>query len=102
MMLCKADFEEIFPKLFKPNQRPLAETPAAANSPACIARWEDDGGRLSDKMRRRDAPVFQTAGDGYAVPDPISTSFALATIPVAAAYGTAWTMLSSFDQMAKL
>lgn len=101
MMLCKADFEEIFPELFKPTKCALAETSVAANHPACIARWEDEGGRISDKMRHRSAPVSGTAGYGYAVPDPMGMAFALATMPVAAAYGAAWTMLSSFDRMAK-
>ena len=100
MMLCKADFEEIFPELFEPNQRPLSETPVETSSPACIARWEDDGGRPNE-MRCRDATAFHAAGDGGAVPDPMSTRFALAMMPVAAAYGAAWVMLASLDRMAK-
>ncbi|TCO68705.1 hypothetical protein [Rhodovulum euryhalinum] len=42
MMICKADFEELFPDLFGPKDiEPLAATPSAR----CLARWEDDGGR---------------------------------------------------------
>lgn len=101
MMLCKADFEEIFPELFKPNQFHLAEKPVGVTRPACIARWEDDGGRLCKQLHRHDAPVARTASDGYAIPDPMRTSFALATMPVAAAYGAAWTMISGFDRMTR-
>jgi len=39
MMLCKADFEELFPELFKQNPRAAAQP-----SVDCVARWEDDGG----------------------------------------------------------
>lgn len=39
MMLCKADFEELFPELFEQPRR----TPALPSAD-CVARWEDDGG----------------------------------------------------------
>lgn len=39
-MLCKADFEELFPELFE--QQPRAA--ATQTSVDCVARWEDDGG----------------------------------------------------------
>ena len=101
MMLCKADFEDIFPDLFKPNHCALTETPVAANSRECIARWEDEGGRLDDDARHPNAPVYQTKCDGYAGRDPMNNSFALATLPAAVAYGAALTMLSNFDRLAK-
>ncbi len=42
MMICKADFEELFPECFASQIQIRHE--AAAPSQACIARWEDDGG----------------------------------------------------------
>ena len=44
MMLCKADFEELFPDLFRPKD---IEPSAARPSARCLARWEDDGGRTT-------------------------------------------------------
>lgn len=44
MMICKADFEELFPECFTSQIQIRRET--AAPSQACIARWEDDGGRF--------------------------------------------------------
>lgn len=44
MMLCKADFEELFPDLFRPK---YIEPSAARPSARCLARWEDDGGRTT-------------------------------------------------------
>ena len=44
MMICKADFEELFPELFRPSdmERSVAEPGAK-----CLARREDDGGRTA-------------------------------------------------------
>lgn len=44
MMICKADFKELFPECFTTQIQIRCET--AAPSQACIARWEDDGGRF--------------------------------------------------------
>ncbi len=44
MMICEADFEELFPDRFGPKEiDPSAATPSAS----CLARWEDDGGRTT-------------------------------------------------------
>lgn len=44
MMICKADFEELFPELFRPSDmvRSVAEP-----SGKSLARWEDEGGRTT-------------------------------------------------------
>lgn len=44
MMLCKADFEELFPDLFRPRD---VVSLTAEPSAGCLARWEDDGGRTT-------------------------------------------------------
>lgn len=41
MMICKADFEDLFPEIFLP--RDIGGS-TAEPSAACLARWEDDGG----------------------------------------------------------
>ena len=54
MMICRADFEELFPEMFQPRHRPTAIDVADAPSPACIARWVDDGGRAPIQKRRQE------------------------------------------------
>ncbi len=44
MMICKADFEELFPELFRPSDMVKS---VAEPSAKCLARWEDDGGRTT-------------------------------------------------------
>jgi len=44
MMICKADFEELFPELFRPS---ATVSSVAEPSAKCLARWEDDGGRTT-------------------------------------------------------
>ncbi len=98
MMICKADFEELFPETFRSHQRPLAGRTVGNPSPACLARWEDDGGRPSRQLPRCGVLVDRRANDGYPVPDPMRTSLALATMPAAAVYGAIWTTLSNFGR----
>lgn len=45
MMICDADFEELFPALFQPEPVRAARPKAQGPSAGCIARWDDDGGR---------------------------------------------------------
>ena len=44
MMVCKADFEELFPELLRLRDM---ERLVAEPSAKCLARWEDDGGRTT-------------------------------------------------------
>ena len=60
MMVCKADFEELFPEVFKPEGRDAERTAPAGARPACIARWEDEGGAL---LRRAGAPGGPVSGN---------------------------------------
>lgn len=47
MMICNADFEELFPALFRPAPVSASAMPQPAPNASCIARWEDDGGRIA-------------------------------------------------------
>ncbi|AZQ68684.1 hypothetical protein EF888_17045 [Silicimonas algicola] len=43
MMICKADFEDLFPLMFQPEDKVWVVEPSAK----ALARWEDDGGRAA-------------------------------------------------------
>lgn len=45
MMICKADFEELFPDLFTTVKHRRTEEPNVQIDP-CIDRWKDDGGSV--------------------------------------------------------
>ena len=79
MMLCKADFEELFPELFpRENQATLSPAPSAD----CVARWEDDGGTVAPSPSRRFAiPAAQWA------PPLLATMFGIAAIHAAQQFG---------------
>jgi len=51
MMICNADFEELFPALFRPASAPASAARQPAPDANCIARWEDDGGRIVPPAR---------------------------------------------------
>lgn len=44
MMICKADFEDLFPELFLPRD---TESSVAEPNTESVARWEDDSGRAT-------------------------------------------------------
>ncbi len=52
MMICKVDFEEIFPEMFKPEQSQVASPNAPGPRTPCSDRWEDDGGRTHPNRRK--------------------------------------------------
>lgn len=84
MMICKADFEELFPEVFKPGRRPLAQVPEAA--PERLIAWpEADGGR--PQLRHPDPLSIHPQDAGGAGPDATRTILALAALSAAAAYG---------------
>lgn len=101
MMICKADFDEIFPETLPPARRAVEPKAAAGPGPAAIARWEDDGGALRRPLPRREARVPRTARDSYPVADPMWRNVALVTTLATASYGAAWTMLSRFGGRAR-
>ncbi len=95
MMLCKADFDEIFdPGQERTDAARPASGPAHPDK-ACLARWEDDGGRVLP------ARIAQRDQRSLPVSDQMRIGMALATMPAAAAYGAAWTMRSTYHQMTR-
>lgn len=97
MMICDADFEELFPDLFQPEPAPGMQPIAKGPSAECIARWEDDGG-LPGAPRERTAPVrspvFAYDMDGFSRAGAIA-----AVAPANAAYAAIRTMFSAYDEM---
>lgn len=98
MMICKADFEELFPTIFptKPKAAPAAKM--AAPSAACIDRWESDGGRVLPKPPRKNTPDAGLKGRDTGAPDPMK---AFVVLPAVAAYGAALNMLAMYQRMAR-
>ncbi len=88
MMICKSDFEDLFPEIFQPDE-------------TCIARWEDDGGRT-----KRVPQVGPTSGSvqtslGDSGHQPARAGEVFTTMPAAAAYGAAWVMLTTYDHLTR-
>lgn len=97
MMICDADFEELFPDLFQPEPAPVMQPAAKAPTAECFARWEDDGG-LPRAPRERTAPVRGPVSaydmDGFARAGAIA-----AVAPAIAAFAAASTLFSAYDEM---
>jgi hypothetical protein len=52
MMICKPEFEELFPDMLKPEQCQVTAPSAPEPRTPCFDRWEDDGGRTLPKSRK--------------------------------------------------
>lgn len=78
MMICKADFEELFPDLFKPEPAVAAHQTAADPSADFIARREETAGRkLPTQPHLASAPGYRSAHDhanaGFAQTGSVAT-----------------------------
>ncbi|MCB1311449.1 MAG: hypothetical protein KDK29_05970 [Sedimentitalea sp.] len=95
MMICKADFEELFPHLFKPEPAPAAPQMAKPASSECIARREDDSGPSLPAGRLGRTAHGRRSQRGSGMPAVARPG----TMPAAEAYAAAWTMLSAYGKM---
>lgn len=100
MMICKADFDELFPSLAATRPRAEDSTPPRPSA-GCITRWEDDGGRTppAAQPRRSPARVAYPAGYGFRAADPARAGLALAMMPAVAAYGVASAMFAAYTAL---
>ena len=60
-MLSAADFSDLFPWIFAPDETDLPDPPQQLRSrpnEACIARWEDDGGTTDAAANHVSRPPF--------------------------------------------
>lgn len=111
MMLCRADFEELFPHLFHPESEPKNEPKSEARpdpmapQPAKLPVAARIAPRKGENCRAHPAPKRQSAAIG---PQPLTGQdwqdlamrrTVAATLSAAAAYGTAWSMLSDHNRM---
>lgn len=94
MMICKADFQDLFPETFPAD--PEADAKPAARPPnrPGLARWEDEGGRLapasaSDPVGRLRSPQ----GDGL-WSDPRTLAPQGSAASSYAAFGAYWAILA--------
>lgn len=95
MMICAADFAKQAPALSPPKQRGVAAATPTSPSEACIARWEDDGGRICTDASHRTSANARPMHDHDRISGPTGADIAFATMPAAAAYGAAWVMLAT-------
>ncbi len=99
MMICDADFDELFPPMAQPKRQNVrARRPVTPGKP-CIARWEDDGGRTSHILPRRKTVIAHSGHHGYRLPDPRRASVAIAMMPAMAVYGAMATMLTAYGKI---
>jgi hypothetical protein len=86
MMICKADFEDLFPEIFSPGI-------------TRIARQENDGGQaksIAPSGLSSDAPKMPTGANLHA---PAEAGAVFSTMPAAVACDAAWAMLMTYDRM---
>ncbi|WP_193143306.1 hypothetical protein [Meridianimarinicoccus sp. MJW13] len=99
MMICRADFEELFPELFPAEPAPEVSQVAMPDSASISARPDDNAGKrrpspwqgrvVSDREPHHDPDNLGNASEGAAA----------AVMPAAMAYAAAWTMLSALGSM---
>ena len=95
MMICKADFEDLFPDLFQSEPEPAARRKIVPPGADSIARWEDDGGRPLPVHRRRCAASGRGPRHGYDMPELVRAGAMASLMPAAVAYTNTWNMLSA-------
>lgn len=98
MMICNADFEELFPDLFQTEPDPAVQQVAGEPSVECIARWEDDGGRhLGPRAPLRCSAAVQRPAFDM---ERLARAGAIAAAaPAIATLVAAQTMLSAYGEM---
>jgi hypothetical protein len=93
MMICKADFEELFPHLFTVAQRTHPKTIVKRPNEACLRRWEDDGGHPGTASYPREPENSRQTLDSLPWPKPTHSSAILAKAHNHLALSAAWPML---------
>ena len=65
MILCKADFEELFPARFDAGPGLAQQTRTIRSLDVSIARWEDDGGRIPTRSAAGSSPPPTRASQAW-------------------------------------
>ena len=104
MMLSAVDFDELFPPMTE-RDASCARGRSPSPSATCIARWEDDGGRVLHHPEPRPAeeriPVRRAPFSGYRMADPSAVSIAIAIMPAIASYGAASAVLATLSELTR-
>jgi hypothetical protein len=79
MMICDADFNELFATPSRPERPDWNAAKPGSPSPASLTRWENEGGRPGGDPRPQSGLPDRPRD---AVHDPIRATLALAMIPV--------------------
>ena len=95
MMICNADFDELFPATARAGDRATPAPGSRSPDQTCLARWEDDGGRTRPVRPPRSRRSALPAGFGRARPDPVRAGMAFAMLPVLIASGVTSAMLAA-------
>ena len=101
MMICNADFEELFPDLFARKANGGSSARHDAPSKTCVARWEDDGGRTSLAFNSRRVEKQQVARVGSNRPAPIIAGPGLWMTHPMMLMNAMWVMLSGAGHMTR-
>lgn len=89
MMICKADFEELFPHLFTREAQPKIETTLVPTD-ACIARWYDDGGSIDTRPQQKIVHKTEKRLKREPLPCAMLPALVLAPFLAASAYWSLW------------
>ena len=99
MMICDADFEELFgPSFRKSRQKAPARKPDAPSKPT-VACSKDDVGKTPAASPRSKAVIARPTHRGNGSADPAQAAMAAAMMPSMAAYGVTLAALSSYERM---
>ena len=85
MIICKADFEELFPEIFAPEPHLSPKLKVHQPSAECLRRWEDDGGHFgaSPQPCERTRQHSPLVANHWSAPMRIAAHWALAPLFVA-------------------
>ncbi|HMQ91688.1 MAG TPA: hypothetical protein PKA33_06775 [Amaricoccus sp.] len=86
-MISAADFDELFPSMSRPRRHHAPGTEPRSPGEACIARWEDDGGRTFRGFPAHH--IVPSVCDDDAVPGLVRNGVAFAMTPVMTACSAA-------------
>lgn len=96
MMICRADFEELFPECFASDTPKRGETKPVGPSDTCMARWEDDGGRIAQGLVSSKAANLRRPFADSKVPNAKIAIMRGAMASNLFMYGAIWATLAGF------
>ena len=99
MMICDADFDELFPRTARPFRRYTAHSEPASPDRASLARWQDDGGKTPAAPPQSKTARALHTHHGFRLPNPARAGIVVAMMPGMAAFGATSAMLAAYERM---